>query len=126
MRISTLPKTEADDGAGHTCPLCGSQFCPDVAVATNSFDEIVLHLSHLLASTTSQISPRDFYTTTEAAQLLGKATWTVREYCRLGRIKAIRAASGRGDHGEWRVPASEIKRVRDEGLLPRLNRRKRR
>ena len=39
---------------------------------------------------------KDSYTTTEAAQILGKRPYTVREWCRLGRVRADKTFSGRG------------------------------
>ena len=56
-----------------------------------------------------------FYSTEEAASLLGKAAYTVREWCRQGRIHAEKHQSGRG---AWTVSHQEITRIRREGLLP--------
>lgn len=70
------------------------------------------------ATLASDEDGRQFYTTKEAAVLLGKAEFTVREYARLGRCKAVRAKSGRGTDCEWRYPKSEILRIKEEGLLP--------
>jgi hypothetical protein len=39
---------------------------------------------------------KEWYTTEELARLLGKAEFTVREWCRLGRIRAAKRQSGRG------------------------------
>lgn len=60
---------------------------------------------------------KDYYTTAEAAQLLGKRTYTVREWCRLGRVHAEKAASGRGLDEEWRISHDELVRIQNEGLL---------
>jgi hypothetical protein len=61
---------------------------------------------------------KDFYSTQEVAQQLEKAEFTVREWCRLGRIHATKRATGRGRNQEWMVPHAELVRVRNEGLLP--------
>lgn len=61
---------------------------------------------------------KDFYSTQEVAEQLGKAEFTVREWCRLGRIHATKRATGRGRSQEWMVPHAELTRVRNEGLLP--------
>ena len=61
---------------------------------------------------------KDFYSTTEVAELLDKAEFTVREWCRLGRIHATKRATGRGRSQEWMVSHQELTRVRNEGLLP--------
>lgn len=61
---------------------------------------------------------KPFYTTAEVAKLLGKAEFTVREWCRLGRIKATKRKSGRGPHAAWVVSGEELDRYHREGLLP--------
>jgi hypothetical protein len=64
------------------------------------------------------IEEQQWFTTTEAAELLGKAEFTVREWCRLGRINADKKPSGRGPAGEWTISRNELTRIRNEGLLP--------
>lgn len=61
---------------------------------------------------------KESYTTIEAAALLGKRPYTVREWCRLGRIRATKAMCGRGGEVEWRISHDELERFRNEGLLP--------
>jgi hypothetical protein len=61
---------------------------------------------------------KDFYDVEEFARLVGKATFTVREWCRLGRIRADKKLSGRGAHARWAVPHIELLRYQHEGLLP--------
>jgi hypothetical protein len=61
---------------------------------------------------------RGFYSTAEVAEMLGKAEWTVREWCRLGRINAVKARELRGKCEVWKIPAEEVVRYQDEGLLP--------
>jgi hypothetical protein len=62
---------------------------------------------------------REYYTTEQAAQLLGgKAEFTVREWCRNGRIKAEKKRSGRGAYAAWAISHSELLRIQREGLLP--------
>lgn len=61
---------------------------------------------------------KDWYSTTEIAQLLGKAEFTVREWCRLGRIHAQKRACGRGPTQEWMIAHEELVRYQNLGLLP--------
>jgi hypothetical protein len=61
---------------------------------------------------------KDWYTTGEVARLLDKAEFTVREWCRLQRVRAQKRPCGRGLSSEWRISHAELTRVRNEGLLP--------
>ena len=67
-----------------------------------------------------QRTVKDWYTTEEVAQLVGKAEFTVREWCRNGRIKAQKRQSGRGPHAAWVISHQELLRFQREGLLPAL------
>ncbi len=60
---------------------------------------------------------KDWYTTEEIARVLGKAEFTVREWCRHGRIKAQKRSSGRGKYQSWVVPHEELLRYQRDGLL---------
>ena len=74
-------------------------------------------LAELLARTSEQ-PPQEFYSTADLARLLGKAEWTVREWCRNRRVVAEKRRSGRGRYKEWMVSHEEVSRIRSEGLLP--------
>ncbi len=60
---------------------------------------------------------KDWYSTDDFAQLLDKAEFTVREWCRLGRIRAAKKQSGRGAHKSWVISHNELLRYQREGLL---------
>jgi hypothetical protein len=61
---------------------------------------------------------KDFYSTDEFARLVGKAEFTIREHCRLGRLNAGKRQSGRGAHPSWVLSHEELLRFRSDGLLP--------
>lgn len=61
---------------------------------------------------------KDYYSTDEVAELLGKAGFTVREWARRGRIKAQKRRSGRGKYQSWVISHEEVNRIQREGLLP--------
>lgn len=61
---------------------------------------------------------KDWYTIAEAAQVLGRAEFTVREWCRLGRVYASKRECGRGRSKEWIISHEELTRIQNEGLLP--------
>jgi len=68
-----------------------------------------------------QRTVKEWYSTAEVAKLLGKAEFTVREWCRLGRVYAQKKKSGRGVASEWIISNEELTRIRNEGLLPEAN-----
>jgi len=79
-------------------------------------------LEEMVRLLVQQKTVKDWYTIAEAAGLLGKAEYTVREWCRQGRIRAAKKPSGgRGKGGEWLVSHEELTRLRNEGLLPDRN-----
>ena len=61
---------------------------------------------------------REWYTTEEFAKAVGKAEFTIREYCRLGRLNAEKRRSGRGAYPQWVLSHAELERYRRNGLLP--------
>lgn len=61
---------------------------------------------------------KEWYTTAEVAAALGRAEYTVREWCRLGRVRATKGTAARGPHPEWRIAHDELQRLRNDGLRP--------
>ncbi len=59
---------------------------------------------------------REWYAVDEFAELVGKGKFTVREWCRLGRLHAEKQQSGRGRHQAWVISRAELERYRKEGL----------
>ena len=60
-----------------------------------------------------QETTRPYYTTAEVAKLLGKAEFTVRQWCLISRINAVKQRGGR-----WVISHEELQRYLREGLLP--------
>jgi hypothetical protein len=61
---------------------------------------------------------KDWYTPAEVGGIIKRATYTVREWCRYGRVNASKRNCGRGNTKEWMISADELKRIQNEGLLP--------
>lgn len=76
----------------------------------------MLHTIHDLLSHPRET--REWYTTEEVGKLLDRDPYTVREWARLGRIKAEKRPGGRGRSKEWMISHEELTRIRDHGLLP--------
>jgi excisionase family DNA binding protein len=72
----------------------------------------------MLADLVHRQTVKDWYTTDEVAELLGKAKFTVREWCRHGRVHARKQGTGRGRHQAWVIAHEELLRIQREGLLP--------
>jgi hypothetical protein len=83
-----------------------------------SVEERLARIEQLLTTLVEKQTIKDWYGTEEAAQILGKAEFTVREWCRLGRIRAEKRRSGRGKFQSWVISHAEIQRIQREGLLP--------
>jgi hypothetical protein len=59
-----------------------------------------------------------WFTTDQAARILGKAPFTIREWCRNGRVHCRKQNTGRGAHRAWVISREELNRIQREGLLP--------
>ena len=65
-------------------------------------------LEHLL----EQRIAKEWYSTAEVARVLNRAEYTVREWCREGRVTARKTENGRG----WLISHEELDRLRNHGL----------
>lgn len=84
-------------------------------------DEVLLRLIRVEAtiqSIASQQPAKEWYTTDEVARILDRAPFTVREWCRHGRVRASKRDCGRGSAKEWIIDQQELRRIQNEGLLP--------
>ena len=88
-------------------------------------EERLNRIEELLLTLVKQRAQKEFYSVAEVAELTGRAEFTVREHCRLGRINAEKR-NGRGEYGEWKVSHAELTRLQNEGLLPDPNKRRQR
>ena len=81
-------------------------------------EERLSRIESLLGMLVEKQTIKDWYTTEEFAKAVGKAEFTVREWCRLGRIHAQKRKSGRGAFASWVASHAELQRYEREGLLP--------
>lgn len=100
--------------------MSGSQHItmPDTTFNDTDLAERLDRIEQLLQSLVEQRTIKEWYSTAEVAKILGKAEFTVREWCRLGRVRAQKKKCGRGVSSEWIISHEELTRVRNEGLLP--------
>ena len=103
------------------CPAA-EQMGPSLHEHLRSVQELVARLTvgmdeirNLLAN---RPRAKEWYSTQETAEILKKRPYTVRNWCRLGRVRAEKIEAGRGVDGEWRISHEELTRIQNEGLLP--------
>jgi len=92
-----------------------------LAILLERIEQVLERLAKLesaVISTSEPRSPQAWYSPAAAAKALGLAEFTVRNYCRLGRIRGTKRLSGRGRFRAWTISHEELERVRREGLLP--------
>jgi len=83
-----------------------------------TLEQILERIEAKLAVLIERQTVKDWYCTSEIAEILGKSEFTVREWCRLGRLKAEKRMSGRGAYPAWVISHAELQRYQREGLLP--------
>jgi len=83
-----------------------------------NIDDRLDRIESMLATLVERQMVRDWYEVEEFARLVGKASFTCREWCRLGRIRGQKRQSGRGAHAAWVVSHAELLRYQKDGLLP--------
>jgi hypothetical protein len=105
--------TDKASGRATTVPAGGL-----MNTAAETVGDRLARIEALLISLVERESVKDWYTTAEFARLVGKAEFTIREYCRLGRLNAEKRMSGRGAFPAWVVAHAELLRYRREGLRP--------
>jgi hypothetical protein len=84
-----------------------------------SVEERLEKIEAMLVALVERQQVREWYTTHEFARAVGKAEFTVREWCRLGRLHAEKRKSGRGAYPAWVISHAELQRYQRAGLLPR-------
>jgi hypothetical protein len=83
-----------------------------------TIDERLDKIEGMLTLLVERQQVRDWYTTDEFAKAVGKTEFTIREHCRLGRLRAEKRQSGRGPYPQWVLSHAELDRYRRNGLLP--------
>jgi hypothetical protein len=90
----------------------------ELAAGLDDLRRMFARIESALTLLVEQRTAKEWYTTAEVAKIVGKGEYTVREWCRQGRIRAKKKPCGRGKGGEWLISHDELTRLRNEGLLP--------
>lgn len=82
-----------------------------------TLEERLLRIEAMLVALVERQPPQDWYSVEQFSRVVGRSELTCREWCRLGRIRARKKASGRGAHAAWAISHEELQRYQREGLL---------
>jgi Helix-turn-helix domain len=80
-------------------------------------NELLILLNGKVDALVAKETIQSNYSTKEFAERVHLSDWTVRNYCRLGRLIASKKRSGRGLYPEWTISHEELERYRRDGLL---------
>ena len=117
------PELRAKDGGGPRRPtknitLQNSGSNESVQSGLNYVKERLERIESILISLVERQTVREWYSVEQLAQIVAKSEFTVREWARLGRIRAKKMKSGRGAYAGWVISHDELMRYHREGLLP--------
>ena len=75
-------------------------------------------IEELLVVLVERQQVREWYSVEGFARSVGRAEFTCREWCRLGRVRAEKRRSSRGAFPAWVISHDELLRYQREGLFP--------
>ena len=79
----------------------------NLTLKLNTIERVVNEIHGKLAT---QHLDKEWYSTAEAAEILGKSRFTIQEkWCNQGRIRCEKDP----ETGKWRIPRAEIERLRN-------------
>ena len=77
----------------------------------------LVEIKQLIKTLSTKNQDKKWYTVQEFASRVGRESYTVREWCRMGRIRAQKKQSGRGSCESWVIRRQELDRYERLGLL---------
>ncbi len=86
-----------------------------------TLEERLTKIETLLAVLVEGQQERQWYSVEQFARAVGRSEFTCREWCRRGRIGAVKKSSGRGAHAAWAISHDELLRYQREGLRKPLS-----
>ena len=81
-----------------------------------NIEEEIAELKAMVRELLGRKAIKDYYSTAEVANRVGRSEYQVREWCRTGRIQAVKRNSGRGRSKEWMISHEELMRYESHGL----------
>ncbi len=86
-----------------------------------TIEERLERIEALLSQLIEKEPAKEAYSVADVAKIVGRSSFQVREWARLGRIKAEKRACGRSRAREWMIPRDELERYQSYGLRPAAN-----
>ena len=88
--------------------------------ATERLDRLEAKLDSLVDLLTKSRHSQDrrWFSAAEFASETGMTRQVVSRYCKQGRLKGVRSEARRGPRKEWRLSVDEVRRYKEQGLLP--------
>jgi len=83
-----------------------------------TIEERLERIESLLSRLIGKEPAKEAYSVADVAKIVGRSQFQVREWCRLGRIKAKKKECGRSRAKEWMIPAGELAAYQSFGLRP--------
>lgn len=81
-------------------------------------EERLENIERLLSQLVTKTVVKSWYSVEEFALLVGRTSFTCREWCRLGRINAEKTMTQTGSATTWVISHQEYLRYQREGLSP--------
>jgi hypothetical protein len=116
-RIPRGSRLRSEAASGDGLASLAELVAEKTALLEARLERIEAAISNIEQHVTTTPLIKEFYTTAEAAEILGKRPFTVREWARLQRIHAQKTHAGHGIDAEWRISREELVRIQNEGLL---------
>lgn len=82
-----------------------------------TLEDRLTRIEAMLIALVARQSVQDWYSVEQFSRIVGRSSFTCRQWCRLKRIHAHKKASGRGAHTSWAISHEELQRYQREGLL---------
>jgi len=92
--------------------------CDEMTFPMDLFARMEAKIDNLTDLLVQQKTAKEWYTIVEVAQRLGRAEFTVREWCRLGQCQAEKKKIYRGGKKQWMIHHDEMLRLEEGGPAP--------
>lgn len=93
-----------------------SEVAVEAGTVWESIDERLTRIEATLGLLARERTVKDFYSTEEVAEIVGRKPVIVRRWCQHGRLRAQKKECGRSVAKEWMISRDELERYQSHGL----------